>query len=169
MAYGEIPRCHRAVSSGRVSSDFSSINPILTFRPFRDMDQMSQLISDAVATSDSDWQYRPAVDVYVTLLSQGCTAVSNSRRHNRGIIFSSLGTLLLSIEKMVRDPDTSPDEKEELREQRDRCFQIFEDEFKELGMTFPKRLCVLLTLAKPMLSLIVFITGRYGRWSCHPF
>ncbi|KAG8952103.1 hypothetical protein FRC04_005103 [Tulasnella sp. 424] len=110
------------------------------YRQAEDVDQMCQLVSDAVATSDSDWQYRPAVDVYVTLLSRGCTAVSNDGRHNCGTIFGSLGVLLRSIERMVRDPDTSPDDKDELREQRSRCFQIFGDEFTELGMTFPKRL-----------------------------
>lgn len=104
---------------------------------------MCQLVSDAIATSDSDWQYRPAVEVYVTLLSRGCTAVSNGGRYNCGTIFGSLGVLLMSIERMVRGPDTSPDDKDELREQRGRCFQIFEDEFTELGMTFPKRLYVL--------------------------
>ncbi|KAG8934604.1 hypothetical protein FRC01_001705 [Tulasnella sp. 417] len=112
------------------------------YRQAEDVDQMCQLISDAIATSGSDWQYRPAIEVYVTLLARGCTAVSNSGRYNCGTMFGSLGTLLISIEKMIRDPDTSSEDRGELREQRSQCFQIFEDEFIELGMTFPIRLYV---------------------------
>lgn len=109
-------------------------------KALRDIEEMCQLISDAIATSNLDWQHRPGVDVYTMLLAGGCTAISNSGLDNSGAIFKSLGTLLLSIEKLIRDPKTTLDEREGFRKHRAQCFWIFENEFLELGITWDIRL-----------------------------
>lgn len=125
----------------------------------RNFDRMCQLISDAVATSDSDWHGRPSVRDYLTLLYGGHKVLFWVPHYNPGTMLGSMGTLLISIEKLVRKPGTSSDEVKELRKQRKECIETYISAVCDCGPDM--ELYVLRAFTHYLTnSLTVFLQGR---------
>ncbi|KIO19657.1 hypothetical protein M407DRAFT_222372 [Tulasnella calospora MUT 4182] len=97
------------------------------YRQAENVDLVCQMISDAVATSNSHWESRPLAEKYMKLLST-TTLHENYDPYKRGKILRSWGTLLMSVENMIRDPKLSSDDREKLREQRKTCFAEYRNE-----------------------------------------
>lgn len=126
--------------------------------PFRNVERTCQLVSDAAATLDSDWEGRPDVKDFLELLSSTSKDLPNEDFYNRGTILRSLGSLLMFVEKMVRNPIVSSEERETLREQRKACFEAYRYELAYWKLEEPKVAYVIPSFASCLAnSLTVFL------------
>ncbi|KAG8967083.1 hypothetical protein FRC05_002297 [Tulasnella sp. 425] len=95
-----------------------------------DVPKFVQTIYEAIATSTVQWCDQPEIEVYVGLLEQDFLvrgAVHDHHDYCLGSTLNSLATLLHSIERRIRDPATSSDERESQRKHRRTCTEKWID------------------------------------------
>ncbi|KAG9049906.1 hypothetical protein FS837_008668 [Tulasnella sp. UAMH 9824] len=135
------------------------------YRQERNVERTCQLVSDAAATLDSHWEGRPDIKDFLELLSRISKDLPNKDYYNRGTILRSLGLVLMSIEKMVRNPKVSSDERETLRKQRKACFEAYGYELPCWELGEPK---VLEIWRAALTSLFDFLDWLKGVFETDP-